>query len=251
MTLYSIDSVVREALNDKQFPIHYYMQFLSYALSCIRELQFDVMQNIKSTQLTPSSYNTLTIPCDYVDYVRIGELEGQYFTPWAEDDNFTREYKLDENGNKVPYDPTPKVDTSGLEGQVGFQNIFTNEWGEDLGRQYSFANGIPSHSFKVLRERNEIHLANAPAGKITVEYITDGLNPDATTCIHPYAVKAVKDWIHWQYKLQTRGYSESERQKAEDQYYNSERILRGRLDPIDFDNLVRELRSGKHAAVKQ
>ena len=247
MELVKVDKIVREALFQGGYTIHWYTEFLSHALSCIRELNFDVMQNIKSVQLTPHDYQAVTLPCDYVDYVRVGELSGQYFSPWVEDAHLTRE-AVYEGGVRVAHPTPPMRETSGIDALLGFQNIYTNEWGEDMGRRYNNANGVPRNSFKVIRERSEIILADAPAGKIALEYITDGMNADASTCVHPYAVETIKSWIFWQYAMRKKHPNRSE---LRDEYYNTERILRGRMNPLDLDTIVRELRSANHGTIKQ
>lgn len=247
MELVKIDSIVREALIQKGYPIHFYMQFLSYATSCVRELNFDVLQNIKSVQPNITSYDSFVLPSDYVDYVKLGELNGNVISPWVEDDALSREaFYVD--GVRVAPESNSQIVDVGIDGQVGIQNIYINEFGEDLGRRYSHADNVPSNSFKVIRERAEIILASKPSGKFVLEYISDGLSCSSSTCVHPYAVQTIKNYIYWQHALR----SEKPNVKLlEDEYYNSERILRGRIDPLDTDEIVRTLRSSNHAAAKQ
>lgn len=247
MELAKVDHIVRRALAERGFPIHYYMQFLAYATGCVSQLTFDTLQSIKSVELTPTAYNTIELPCDYVDYVRVGHLNGQYFYKWTHSDDITREAKY-EDGVRVAYPEPPVREVSGLDAQIGFQNIYTNEWGEDMGRRYNNGTGTPSNAFKVIRERNEIVLASTPDGKIILEYITDGLTTDSTTCVHPYAERTIIDWIFWQHAARTKA---PDRNELRNEYFNSERILRGRLSELDTDSIIRELRSANHGVVKQ
>ena len=104
MTLTTLDKIVRSALSDRGYTMHWYLQFLTYAVNGLRELNFDVMQNIKSVRLPVNSYKAATLPIDYVDYVRVGNEVGQYILPWSEkQDSFNRLNKFDSQGNKISY----------------------------------------------------------------------------------------------------------------------------------------------------
>ena len=107
MRLYTLDKLVRGVLTSRNYSLHWYLQFLHYGIQAVRELNFDVMQNVKSVRLPVNSYKAVTIPCDYVDYVRLGNELGQYILKWGEKDSFNRLNRFDANGNKINY---PDID---------------------------------------------------------------------------------------------------------------------------------------------
>lgn len=246
MKLYTLDNIVRSALADRQYPMHWYLQFLQYGIDAVRALNFDVLQNVKSVRLPVNNYKAVTLPCDYVDYVRVGTETGQYILPWGEkQDSFNRLNKFDSNGNKIPYgdiEATTGILPADWEG-FWYTN-YVNDKGEHLGRIF---NNFSSYrnSFVVLRERNEIQLDVSYTGtEIVLDYITDGLTTSASNAIHPYAIDCIKAFIFWKMKEHSRAYNISERQIAKEEYYNQLRILKGRIHDIDVNDIKRSLAGG-------
>jgi hypothetical protein len=46
MKVYTLNNIVRGALMSRGYPMHFYLQFLHYGVQCLRELNFDVLQNV-------------------------------------------------------------------------------------------------------------------------------------------------------------------------------------------------------------
>jgi len=226
--------------------MHWYLQFLSYAVNGLRELNFDVMQNIKSVRLPINSYKAATLPIDYVDYVRVGNEVGQYILPWAEKkDSFNRLNKFDSQGNKISYgdiEATNGVLPNNWEG-FWYTN-YINDKGEHLGRMFNNRPGF-RESFVILRERNEIQLDVSYEGtEIVMDYISDGMTLTASNALHPYSIETIKAYIFWKHKEHGRQYNISERQLAKEEFYNQLRVLKGRMNNIDTQDITRSLRSG-------
>ncbi len=243
MKLYTLDNIVRSALMDRGYPMHWYLQFLQYGIDALRGLNFDVLQNMKSIRLNVNSYKAATLPCDYVDYVRVGNELGQYIYPWVEKrDSFNRLNKFNSDGDKVAYGDIEAVNGLLPSDWEGFwYTNYVNDKGEHLGRIF---NNFPSfrESFVILRERNEIQLDDSFEGtQIVMDYISDGLTSDASTAIHPYAIDCIKAYIYWKMKEHSRAYNLSERQLAKDEYYNQLRLLRGRMNGIDTTDIIKSL----------
>lgn len=246
MKLYTLDKIVRSALTDRQYPMHYYLQFLQYGIDALRMLNFDVLQNVKSVRLPVNSYKAVTLPCDYVDYIRIGNEVGEYIVPWGEKrDSFNRLNKLDANGNKIPYgDVQAYAGLLPADWEGFWYTNYVNDKGEHLGRIFNNISTYPN-SFVVLRERNEIQLDVSYTGtEITMDYITDGLSANASTSIHPYAIDCIKSYIFWKMKEHSRAYGLGERQVAKDDFYNQLRLLKGRMNGIDVNDIKRSLANG-------
>ena len=246
MKLYTLDKIVRSALTDRQYPMHYYLQFLQYGIDALRMLNFDVLQSVKSVRLPVNSYKAVTIPCDYVDYIRIGNEVGEYVTPWGEKrDSFNRLNKFDTNGNKIPYgDIQASTGLLPSDWEGFWYTNYVNDKGEHLGRIFNNFSTYPN-SFVVLRERNEIQLDVSYTGtEITMDYITDGLSTNASTAIHPYAIDCIKAYIFWKMKEHSRAYGLGERQVAKDDFYNQLRLLKGRMNGIDVNDIKRSLANG-------
>jgi len=252
MKLYTLDNIVRSALADRGYPMHWYLQFLQYGIDAFRMLNFDVLQNVKSVRLPVNSYKAVTLPCDYVDYIRVGNELGQYLNPFGEKrDSFNRLNKFDANGNKIPYGDI-EADTGAIPSNwEGFwYSNYTNDKGEHTGRIF---NNVASFrdSFVILRERSEMQLDVSYTGaEIVLDYITDGVSSDATTSIHPYAIDTIKAFIFYKMKEHSRAYGVGERQIAKDDFYNQMRLLKGRMNGIDINDIRRSLAKGYGPVIK-
>lgn len=241
MKVYTLDNIVRQVLAEREYPVHFYLQFLTYGVSALRELNFDVLKNVKSVRLPVNSYKAATLPCDFVDYVRVGTELGQYIDPWGSKP-FNRLNKFDSQGNKIPYGD---VEAQNYYLPANYDGLwytnYANDRGELLGRIYN-ARPTFRHSFEVIRERNEIQLDDSFDGtEITMDYITDGTSVDASNAIHPYAIETIKAFIIYKMKENGRHYNLSERQIAKDEYYNQLRILKGRMNEMDTLSIERSL----------
>lgn len=251
MTLYTLDNVVRGALAEKGYSLHWYLQYLTYGVDALRELNFDVLQNIKSVRLPINSYKAATLPNDYVDYVRVGNELGQYISPWGEKrDSFNRLNKFDSQGNKVPYDNIEsEVSILPINWESYWASTYINDKGEHLGRVFNHRPAF-RESFVILRERNEIQLDVTAGKEIVMDYISDGTSLDASNSVHPYALATIKSYIFWKHKEHNRHYNLSERQIAKDEYYNQLRILRARMNTIDVTDIRRSLQSSYGPTIK-
>ena len=85
MKVYTVNEIVRSALLTAGKPIHYYMHYLHYA------------------KITVDTNREITLPDDYVDYVRVGWENGQYVKRLIEKHSFNRLMHLDSDGNQTAY----------------------------------------------------------------------------------------------------------------------------------------------------
>ena len=240
--MYTLDNIVKQVLAEREYPIHFYLQFLTYGVSALRELNFDTLQSVKSVRLPVNSYKAATLPCDFVDYIRVGNELGQYIDPFGEKESFNRLNKFDAQGNKIPYSDVESQNNYFPANYDGlYMSTYANSYGELLGGIYN-ARPTFRNSFLIVKERNEIQLDVAFDGtSITMDYITDGLSVDASNAIHPYATEAIKAYIVWKMKENGRHYNMGERQVAKDEYYNQLRILRARMNEMDTISIERSL----------
>src|ERR1043165_7280773 len=131
----SLDKIIRRNLLAKRLPLHYYVEFLVHASACLRELTFDSLHVINTVKLALNSYFAADLPCDWIDWTKVGLMMGQYVQPIPQRESINRLRNQDSQGNYITYqDPT----TWNMEfppywmGYWMFQNI--DDLGENLGR---------------------------------------------------------------------------------------------------------------------
>jgi hypothetical protein len=250
MRFTSLDQITRSMLLQRGYPIHWYIDFLKYGTDALRELTFDVLKVINSAKLPVNSYKAVTLPCDYVDWVKVGVAAGQYVHPLAQGP-INRLNNFDDSGNKIPYsDELPDGTFAEIRGSIEYTNGL-NSLGEHTGGIFNHNPGRSIGTFIELTERNEIQLDNDyPYDYIILDYISDGATcscgcdcgGDSATSIHPYAIAAIEAYIDWKMKAFNRAYGAGEVQMAEDQYIRQERKLRARKNGLTRWDIVQAAR---------
>lgn len=239
----TLDQITRSSLLRRGLPIHWYIQFLKQAADCLRELTFDTLQVVNSKLLPVSETGTIKLPCDYVDWVRVGAGCSQILYPLSNYPELKRLPNLDENEFEIPY--TVKFGEVYYAADYWWENI--NIHGEDIGRRFGQKVSAYPNGFMEIRERDIIQLSEAFCGKtVTLEYIGDGSGCDAATRIHPYAQSTIEAYIDWQTSTNRASNFSPEGQR----YHRSAERLRGRLNPLSAQDLIDIIEGSRHMAIK-
>ena len=236
--------------------MHWYLQALKFGSDCLRELTFDTLKNVNTIKLAVDSTGAVDLPCDYVDWVKVGVPVGQYVQPLKQKGAINRLQNLDSTGQPINY-PDDSVILSPfnypyLNGVNGYWwgNGFSSN-GQYLGKWYGFNSGNIQDGFGVFRERAQIQLDQySGATYIILEYISDGQSSDSGTQIHPYAQKTIEAYVLWQFKEHNRTVGEGEKQRAQDQFSTQRRILRARLNDLSAADIIKIVRKSYKASIK-
>lgn len=251
MKLETLDNVVRSALTSNGLSIHWYFDFLHSAIRCLRELNLDIMRNVNSVILTPDANASAPLPCDYVDFVRVGFAAGQMVVPMSQKNDINNLPNRNAAGAVIPYNlndlsfPYQMADILGYGYYYWYLNSF-NVFGENTGGFYGFK-GSQIQSFKVLTGQCRIQFdQNITAKKIFLDYISDGFgtgNCSAVTMVSPYAVDAIEKYITTQYYK-----SDPVKAKfvalAENDYYLAVKKLIARMNPLTAEDIRASFRKG-------
>jgi len=252
MKVYTVNEIVRSALLTTGKPIHYYMNYLHYALKGIKEIGFDSPFKIKSTTIAIDSNREITIPDDYVDYIRIGCKNGQYVAKLTEREDFNRLPEFDSAGNQIPYQSV-ETDSDLLYSDSYDYASHGNDKSEHLGRRFGHK---PTYkkSFMVIPERKKIvfHPSLGIGEKIVIDYITTGFSEtfsDVTT-LPAYAAEALERYILWRFAEQDRTAPMNQKIMAKEEWTHSLKRYRSRVYQPSMDDILKSLRSHTYAAFK-
>ena len=244
MKLYKLDTIIKGELLRHGLSIHHYVKRAYLGLQFLRTVQLDSAIFIKTATLTITD-NKVTIPEDYVDFVRIGIPNGQYVTRLSPDQNL--------------YDGT-SVDEDSL-GDTTYWYPRINKYGENTGGYFGFQWENQS-TFKVLHSEGKILLNDnvvnaATDGTILLQYITDGLassRPDSTGAaepsiiyVHPFAVDALRAYVDAESAKDGNRFVSRE---LEQKYYNELRKYRARVSGITIGMIKNSLRKRSGAFPK-
>ena len=258
MVTYSLDGIVRSFLIKKNYPIHFYMNGLVYAASCLRELTIDDLKII-NTKLIPVDTTTseAKLPDDYVNYVEVGMQIGQKVRPLVEDKNLSSIAVYNSNySNATLMQPLPASQSQPILIYNYLLPLFWltttyNQYGENIGRLFGWGNGDACDTFKIVKERNVIKInenLTIQGGNIVMIYVSDGQSVDAISQIPAEAFDTITKYIGWQFKENNRSYSEGEKERAKQQYLDARGILRARLNDITPEVMLRIMQKNYKAS---
>lgn len=233
----SLDSIVKGALLNRGYSLHWYFRFLNYGANCVQELGFNTLKNINCQLITVDSFGQADLPRDYVDWVKVGLQNGQQVDALRQAERFNRMASIDPEGNQLQrgfgqngnWDYTDEG--IGLGWNSGYFNGFYG--------CYNLGNATDRKGFQILREQNKIQLAEFRAGQsIVLEYVSTTGCADMLTKINPLAKFAIQAFIEWQHKRNSKSYSLGEIAMAEKSWTVKWGQLRSLLNPITCDGII-------------
>lgn len=248
MKFTTVDKIVRSVLIQKRLPLHFYLEAAKGALDCIRELTFDSLKIINTILLTlDEDCWCADLPCDYVDWTKVGLKQGQLVMPITQRQGVNRLHNYDTSGAIIPYgsDNPANLDFPFWPGYWMFQNI--DDLGENIGRLYGYDTGINSQGFKILRERGQIQMTeNISTDTIVLEYISDGQTSDNASQVDPYAQACIEAFINWRMSRN----SGVERSPEGAAYFNQRRLFRARRNELTLSDLKQILYRNYKMSIK-
>lgn len=231
---------------------------LYQARRAFRELYFDVTKEIKAIELDLNPQLTVTVPPDFVNYVRISWVgqNGELY-PMAENRsmNIASEYLqdnlynllFDDNGCVLQGDGNHQAD--GINDDPISQESESDNWSRyslsSFAPNKNHANQYPNGQFKIDRSNGVIRFGSEVFGRsIVLEYISDGLwtgcegLPESELRIHKFCEFAVINFIYWQLTAMDNSVPDYEKRRAEKAWWNMRRLAKRRMSTLRYDNLL-------------
>jgi len=221
---------------------HYFKKFLAHACWGLSELKLDQANDVCTELLPISDVNTVTLPSNAIDWVKIGIPWGQYVKPLSINGDLS---KIDRTiGNpQFTYSVSPGWLPSGTNiSPTGGGFEFCNFNGSSL---YAIGGGIPNEGHFTMVKRSdgvkEILLDGPMTGipNLYVEYIGLGLNPCGETIVDPYLKDYVLKYILLKYEENSnpRRTEASIARRQRDLAY-ADTLVRGRTNSLDVETLL-------------
>lgn len=236
----TIDEVIKSILIQEGDETHHrYMYYLELASRGVKELNFDVVRNIKTVELTVNANLNVTLPTDFVSISRVGVSKSGMVTPVGQLDDIDLQ-----------------ADQSGV---TGVSNTYTIQWideyrnGENLGGVYGLGGGQNRYGYyRFDMESNTIQFdAGFAEAKIVLEYISEGLDRDgATTDIHVYAEEALRAYIYWKSLQRKRNIAANQKEAARRDWYNEKRNAKARMKSFTKDEAMQAGNKNSYQAPK-
>jgi hypothetical protein len=248
----TIDSIVRdECLAQDDLGLHNYMKYLSFAKEGLRDFSLDKKNQVKVIVGQTSNLATLPFPSDYVNWSKIGTVEGDRVKTLIVNHKLALAHGNDECGepvNNSPYTPNYASPVAGGIGTV-FNNayLFFNMTYDTSTSIYGFGNGgyLNDGQFRVDSANRRFQFSSDWTGKnIYLEYVGTGLNPTGQTVVDENTRKCIKLYIRWQALETNKTASMAEKMRAEQQYWNENYVASKRILNINLDKILGIAREG-------
>lgn len=240
------------------------------ALRGIREFGFDVTSRIKSLKRPINANNTIDLPTDYVDLVKIGIVGADgtvYVLNQNKNINYSRKESTtttpvdDEGGpmylsqNKVENRTDDKTSTTGadvLSSDDPFESyVFRNYIYENtLGGLYGIGGGHGMGEYRINLDQNRIELdTSSDISEVVIEYVADEAR-SSNPLIHVYAEEALRSYMYYKLCERKSTVPANEKMRARSEYYNERRKAKARLGNFTRDEALRTIRKNFKQAPK-
>jgi hypothetical protein len=229
-----VDSIVRQVLLEKNLSMHFYIRLLSWGLDCLKEIDLDVIGKVKTAELKVDSMGRVKLPCDYVDWVRVGKVSGQHVLRMGETTTFARQLRQ-QNGVYAPYGD------SEYSSEYIWSSPYVQDWfdknGDFRGRSFG-GNGTRTDTFMVLDGEMQVNNNYAEGDTITLDYI--GYDQcSASSFVPKYAEGVIRAYMEYKYTCSLPKSSPYDKSSAERSYQNEYRKLVARTNPLDIEAVRR------------
>jgi hypothetical protein len=217
----TLDEVIQSLLVEEgKSSEHEYLRYFNLGLKGLKELNFDTVRQIKATELSLDSKNTVTLPSDYVKYVRIGAPDS--------------DGKIQYLGYKRDINLVPgSVSTDSSSDDTTDPPVFHyNAYNDGLWGRYGQGGGNNSNGYyRVNFDAGTIEFSDLGVSTIILEYISDGSTglTGEDIRVHVFAEEALRSYIYWKSIYRKRGINMNEKQLAKREYYNQKRLARARM----------------------
>lgn len=247
---YRVAAIVDQFLINNDLTEHWFNKALSWALWGLRELSLDTMQEVKTCLLTVTDRKTVTLPRDFVDWVKVGVRKGQYCVTMGVNSDLTGLQRTgdDDRVRGLLSQNLP----NGLDVNSYGGYYFFNYGGKML---LGLGGGFRTKGdFKVVKRDGCTELLldyDYGYPDVYLEYISDGIDPCGETILHPYTADYVLKYIElWYEKKNNPKATESSIDRLSRDVFEAEMKIRGRTNDLDPKTLINISRSQTRLTAK-
>ena len=234
-----LDECVTSYMDESEQPNHKYFKLWHLGFRAMTELGLDFFYRVKSLKLPVNANLTVTLPEDYLQYLKVGVLNQQgEIIPMGFNSNLTTAFDLSSTRLAQTQDDT--IPTNWTEQGVWWYNYWN---GQAFGNMYGLPSGTPFvGSFKIDQANGVIVLdENFIYEYVMLEYISSP-SPQASGDYYiPIQFKeAVIAYLRWKdiisVPVKTHVQNSNVQMRRKD-FYNERRLAIARYDPARIPEL--------------
>ena len=244
----------------------------NFALRGIREIGFDLSKKIKSLKLTIASNDTVALPDDFVDLLKVGIVDSDgIIRVFGNNKNINYSQRIvqvdTDSDDVVDSDTESTADSQGNPLNIGDNLILDRESSKTAtsgsnsatddfdayvfdnymfqggsGRLYGVGGGHLAGQYRLNLDQNRIEIeANSGYTEVVMEYVADearSTDPE----VHVYAEEALRSYIYYKIIERKSTVPANEKQRARAEYYNERRKANSRLSNFTKEEALKTIR---------
>ena len=238
------------------------------ALRGIREFGFDVSSRVRSIKRTIQSNNTVILPEDYVDLVKIGIVDNDgVVRVLGQNKNLNYSRKLTSSASTTDSADGPlNISSSLIKNREDDKTSTTNDNGSDsdldyfifenylyqggIGRLYGLGGGHLAGEYRINLDQNRIEIdTDSDTSELVLEYIADEAR-STNPVIHVYAEEALRSYMYYKLCERKSTVPANEKARARREYYNDRRLAKARLSNFSKHEALKTIRKNNILAPK-
>lgn len=240
------------------------VQLRNIALRGIRDIGFDIGKKVKSLKLPVETNDTVLLPDDFVDLIKIGVVaEDGLVYVFAENKNINHSYEkisntgvdatyttfnnspLNIEANKVEDIVEAKTATLNQSDTIDsfYEYVFENFMYEGgIGRIYGMGGGHHRGEYRINLDQNRIEVQKgSDISEVVLEYVADEARSGNPT-VHVYAEEALRAYMYYKLIEKKATVPAGEKARARAEYYNERRLANARLSNFTKENALKTIR---------
>ena len=248
------------------------VQLRNIALRGIRDIGFDVGKKVKSLKLPVETNDTVLLPDDFVDLIKIGVVaEDGLVYVFAENKNINHSYQkisntgvdatyttfnnspLNIEANKIEDTVEAKTATLNQSDTIDsfYEYVFENFMYEGgIGRIYGMGGGHHRGEYRINLDQNRIEVKKgSDINEVVLEYVADEARSGNPT-VHVYAEEALRAYMYYKLIEKKATVPAGEKARARAEYYNERRLANARLSNFTKENALKTIRKNFTQAPK-
>lgn len=238
------------------------------ALRGIREFGFDVSSRVRSLKRSVASNNTITLPDDYVDMVKLGVVgDDGVVHVLGQNKNINYSQKIDSPSSTADSTAGPlnieanviedrvddKGSTTGADSNTNSYDVYVFEnylYQGGLGRLYGIGGGHLRGEYRINLDQNRIEIdTESSVTEVVLEYVADEAR-STNPVIHVYAEEALRSYMYYKLCERKSTVPANEKMRARAEYYNERRKAKARLGNFTKEEALKTIRKNFKQAPK-
>jgi hypothetical protein len=240
----------------------------NFALRGIREIGFDLGKKIKSLKMPIESNDTVLLPSDFVDLLKVGIVDDNGIVRVFGNNkniNYSRKFSsspvpndfensplnIGSNAIKDREDDKTSTGTStGSDNDFG-QYVFENYiYQGGAGRLYGAGGGHLAGEYRLNLDQDRIEVeTNNGYSEVVIEYVADEARAGDPE-VHVYAEEALRSYMYYKIIERKSSVPANEKSRARAEYYNERRKANARLSNFTKEEALKTIRKNFMQAPK-